>query len=115
MDRYQSEHEIENVVRAFETCETGKDDFKHRDHLVVAIWYLHTMDQPAALDRMRTGLIRFLEFHGVGTGVYSESVTVFWIERIAQRLSEFDEEVSLVERCNQIVESADFQGKPQIN
>ncbi len=114
MDRYQSEHEIEKVVRAFETCETGKDDFKHRDHLVVAIWYLHTMDQPAALDRIRTGLLRFLEFHGVGTGVYSESVTVFWIDRIAQRLSEFGEEVSLVERCNQIVESADFRGKPQI-
>lgn len=115
MDRYQSEHEIENVVRAFEACETGKDDFKHRDHLVVAIWYLHTMDQPAALDRMRRGLLRFLEYHGVGTGVYSESITVFWIERIAARLSEFGPGVSLVEKCNQIVESAGFRGKPQLN
>jgi hypothetical protein len=115
MDRYQSEREIENVVRAFETCETGKDDFKHGDHLVVAIWYLHTMDQQAALDRMRTGLLRFLEYHGVGTAVYSESITVFWIERIAERLSEFGPEGSLVERCNQIVESAKFHAKPQIN
>ncbi len=115
MDRYQSEHEIENVVRAFETCETGKDDFKHSDHLVVAIWYLHTMDQSAALDRMRAGLLRFLEFHGVETGVYSEAVTVYWIERIAQRLSEFGDEVSLADRCNQIIESADFRGTPQIN
>lgn len=115
MDRYQSEHEIENVVRAFETCETGKDDFKHRDHLVVAIWYLHTMDQQAALDRMRTGLLRFLEYHDVGTGVYSESVTVFWIEKIAQRLRELGPEMSLVDRCNQIIESADFCGKQQIS
>ena len=115
MNPYQSEHDIEKVVRGFETCETGKDDFKHRDHLVVAIWYLHTMDKQAALDRMRTGLLRFLEFHSVGTGMYSEAVTVFWIERIAQRLSEFDAEVSLVERCNQVVGSADFHGKPQIS
>ena len=115
MDRYQSENDIEKVVRAFETCETGKDDFKHSDHLAVAIWYLHTMDKHAALHRMRTGLLRFLEHHGVGTGVYSESITVFWIERIAQRLSEFGAEVSLVERCNQIVESTDFHVKPQIN
>lgn len=115
MDRYQSEHEIENVVRAFERCETGKDDFKHRDHLVVAIWYLHTMDQPGALDRMRTGLLRFLEFHGVGTGVYSEAVTVYWIERIAKRMCELGPEVSLVDKCNQIIEAVGFRGKPQVN
>lgn len=115
MDRYQSENDIEKVVQAFETCETGKDDFKHRDHLAVAIWYLHTMDKQAALDRMRTGLMRFLEHHGVGRGKYSESITVFWIDRLAQRLSEFGAEVSLVERCNQIVESADFRGNPRIN
>ena len=115
MDRYESEHEIENVVRAFETCETGKDDFKHRDHLVVAIWYLHTMDAGATLDRMRTGLLRFLEFHGVGTAVYSESVTVYWIERIAKRMCELGPEVSIVEKCNQIIEAADFRGKPEIS
>jgi hypothetical protein len=115
MNPYQSEDDIEKVVRAFETCETGKDDFKHRDHLVVAIWYLHTMDRQAALDRMRTGLLRFLEFHGVGTGVYSEAVTVFWIERIAKRMCELGPEVSLVDKCNQIIEAADFRGKPQLN
>lgn len=115
MDRYQSENDIEKVVRAFETCETGKDDFKHRDHLAVAIWYLHTMDKQAALDRMRIGLMRFLEHHGVGTGKYSESITVFWIERLAQRLSELEPETSIVDRCNQIVESADFRGNARIN
>ena len=115
MDRYQSEHEIGNVVRAFETCETGKDDFKHRDHLVVAIWYLHTMDQQAALDRMRAGLLRFLRFHGVGTGKYNEAITVYWIEKIGKRLHDLGPGVSLVDKCNQIIEAADFGGKPQIN
>jgi hypothetical protein len=64
---------------------------------------------------MRTGLLRFLEFHGVGTGVYNEAVTVYWIERIARRLGELGPEVSLVDKCNQIIEAADFRGKPQIN
>jgi len=110
MDLYQSENDIEKMVRAFETCETGKDDFKHRDHLVVAIWYLHTMDKQAALDRMRTGLLRFLEHHGVRTEKYSESITVFWIDRLAKRLNDLGPGVSLVEKCNQIIESADFRG-----
>lgn len=112
MDTYRSEAEIEEVVRGFESCETGADDFKHEDHLVVAIWYLQTMDRQAALDRMRDGLLRFLTHHGGDTTKYSEAITNFWIERVAQRLSEFGPQTLLVEKCNSIVTSPDFG--PQI-
>ena len=112
METYQSEAEIEEVVRGFETCETGGDDFKHRDHLVVAIWYLQTMDRQAALDRMRSGLLRFLNHHGGDTSKYSEAITSFWIERVAEKLSELGAEISLVEKCNRIVSSEKFG--PQI-
>ena len=107
MNRYQSEAEIENVVRGFETCETGADDFRHSDHLVVALWYLHTMNRDAALDRMRAGLFRFLEHHGVDKGKYSETVTVFWIDKIAEKLKELGPDASLVQKCNVIL-AADF-------
>lgn len=112
MDTCRSEAEIEDVVRGFESCETDGDDFKHRDHLVVAIWYLQTMDRHAALDRMRTGLLRFLEHHGGGTSKYSEEITSFWIDRVAEKLDEFEAQTSLLEKCNQIVTSEDFG--PQI-
>ena len=109
MSTYQSEAEIENIVRAFETCETGKDDFKHRDHVVVAIWYVETVGREAALDRMRSSLIRFLDHHEVERKIYSETVTVFWIEKVAEKLQELGPDVSLVEKCNRIVASSEFQ------
>ncbi len=94
-----SEHEIENVVRGFEACETGADEFKHKDHLVVAVWYVHNLGRDAALERMREGLMRFLDHHHVDPKKYSETITRFWIERVAQRLDELGN-VSLVEKCN---------------
>ena len=97
-----SEHEIESVVRGFETCETGADEFKHKDHLVVAVWYVHHLGREAALERMRKGLIRFLDHHKVDPNKYSEETTSFWIERVAERLDELGN-VSVVEKCNRIV------------
>jgi hypothetical protein len=109
MNRYQSEDEIENVVRGFETCETGGDDFHHSEHLAVAVWYVHTMDRDSALDRMRAGLLRFLDHHGVEKGKYSETVTAFYIDKIAEKLSQMGPEVSIVEKCNAVL-AADFRG-----
>ena len=106
MNRYESEDEIEKVVRAFETCETGADDFHHSEHLAVAVWYLHTMDRDAALDRMRAGLLRFLDHHVGDTSKYSETITVFYIDKIAAKLEQI--EGSFIEKCNTIL-AADFR------
>ena len=110
MSCYQSEIEIENVVRGFETCTTDKTAFKHREHLTVAVWYVQTLGREAALERMRAGLLRFLDHHQVDPKKYSESITVFWIDRVVHRLSELEPEVSLVEKCNRVIEAADLHG-----
>ena len=109
MNRYQSEDEIENVVRGFEACETGADDFHHSEHLAVAVWYLHTMDRDAALDRMRAGLLRFLNHYEGNTSKYSETITVFYIDKIVEKLSQMGPEVPIVEKCNTVL-ATDFRG-----
>ena len=109
MNRYESEDKIENMVRAFEVCETGADDFHHAQHLAVAVWYLHTMDRDAALDRMRAGLLRFLDHHGVDKGKYSETITVFYVDKIVETLDQIGRDTSLVEKCNAVL-TADFGG-----
>ena len=112
MNRFHSKEEIENVVRGFETCQTDADDFRHPQHLAVAVWYVHTMDRDSALDRMRSGLLRFLEHHGVDKGKYRETVTVFWIDKIAEKLNELGPDVSVVEKCNTVLDTefADERG-----
>jgi hypothetical protein len=102
---YSSEDEIEQVVRGFETCETDKSAFKHREHLTVGVWYLQTLDTAVAVDRMRTGLLRFLDHHGVPREKYSEEVTVFWIELIRKKLMELAPNASLVDQCNYVINS----------
>ena len=102
---YSSESEIEDVLRGFETCETDKAAFKHRQHLTVAVWYLQHGDTQTALHQMRTGLLRFLDHHGVPREKYSEAVTVFWIDLIAKKLAELGPAASLVDRCNYVLSS----------
>ena len=105
MSYYHSETEIETVVRAFEACRIDKTEFKHAQHLTVATWYVQMLGKDAALDRMRAGLITFLDHHGVDKGKYNETVTVFWIQQIAEKLNELGVEMSLVEKCNRVVET----------
>lgn len=100
-DPYSSESEIETVVRGFESCTTGKDDFSHRDHLAMAVWYLR-QDQPQAADLMRASLHRFLDHHGCREN-YHETLTLFWIQIVKRSLAALPLELSLLEATNSVV------------
>lgn len=100
---YSSESEIEQIIRGFETCEIDKTAFKHREHLTVAVWYLQTLDPRHAVERMRAGLLRFIDHHGVPREKYSEDVTVYWVGLIAEKLAELKPDTSLLDQCNYIL------------
>lgn len=102
---YESEQEIEQVVRGFETCATAKTDFHHREHLTVAVWYLQTLSREQALAAMRSGLQRFIKHHGVDPKKYSEETTVFWVDAVAATLREIGERQSVLEKCNQVIDA----------
>jgi hypothetical protein len=100
---YDSEEEIERLVRDFESCAIAAADFHHREHLVVAFWYLQTRSRDEALDAMRSGLFNFIDHHGVDRKKYKEEVTVFWVDAIASQLEAMKPELCLVEKCNQLI------------
>ena len=77
---YQNVDEIEEVVRGFESCSTGKEEFSHPSHLTVALWYLTHYSFEQAMAKMRAGLHRFLAHHQVPAGKYNETITQFWLK-----------------------------------
>lgn len=99
---YNNESEIEDMVRGFELCTTGKDDFNHRDHLAVAVWYSR-LDQARAADYMRASLHRFLDHYGCREN-YHETLTLFWIRVVQRELQSSTANLSLLEATNAVVE-----------
>jgi hypothetical protein len=104
MKRYESEQEIEAIVTGFESCATGVDDFSHRDHLTVAVWYLHNSTQQQAFEKMCAGLLRFLDHHGVGRAKYDEALTMKWIRLVDVTMEELNPGLSLLDVTNVVVE-----------
>lgn len=102
---YKDVSEIEAVVEGFETCTTAKDDFTHHSHLTVAAYYLDSSNELEATQRMRTGLHRFLDYHGVGRAKFHETLTVFWIRTVSAFLDRLDRKFTLLEKTNAVVGS----------
>src|SRR5437867_5113051 len=88
MKTYGSENEILALVRSFEDASVSRDDWKHREHLIVALYYVSHCDLKAATDKMRAGLLNLLR-NGFSVDLakempYHETLTVFWMRTIAQ-------------------------------
>jgi hypothetical protein len=78
--RFSNEAEIRELVRRFETCQLPLQEFSHRAHVAVATTFLIDDDR-VALERMRSGLMRFTAHYGK-ENKYSEEITRKWMEKL---------------------------------
>ena len=101
---YKDASEIEEVVAGFEDCTTAKDAFTHLSHLTVATYYLLNSSSAVAFEKMRVGLFRFLDHHGVGRSKYNEQVTRAWLKEIQNVIQQSDADASLVWLTNSVLE-----------
>ena len=98
---YGSDEEVLEVVRKFESCEYAPDDFKHRLHLTVGLVYLLDAPYSEALERMRQSLRRFVKHHKL-SGVYHETLTVFWMRRVLAFTEQADRTLGLARLANEL-------------
>jgi len=107
--KYESENEILAVVRSFEDGSISRDDWKHAEHLTVALYYLSHHDIETATEKMRKGIFSLLRSFGVDLTKempYHETLTVFWMRTVADFNSMSDGD-SLLGKANGLVATFD--------
>ena len=87
MTKYKTYEEIEALVLAFESATISRDDWKHAEHMVVALYYLESHDFDTATAKMRDGIFTLLR-NGFGVDLtkempYHETMTTFWMRTVA--------------------------------
>jgi hypothetical protein len=90
--------EILILVEHLERCLLPKNEFHHRDHLAVAVFYLYSSGFQGAVECMRASLTRFAAHHEV-SGLFHETLTRFWLKQVELRL---DRRLCLGESVRQV-------------
>ena len=104
---FDADADLDALVAAFERAEAPAGGFSHQAHLAVALTYLDRHGLEGATERMRSGLLSFLE-HAFGDRSaaevkYRETVTVFWLRLLAAELAASDASRPLHERVNMLL------------
>ena len=93
--------EIEQLVVSFESCTIDPAKFHHNAHLLVALWYLFQLPEPAAYARMRESLRRFTSHHQ--SEGYNETLTLFWLKLVGHSLGHGQARRSLIEHAHELL------------
>ena len=113
---YNDIGEIVALVRAFETGTLTRAEWRHREHLTVALWYLLHHDFDSAVALMRANILRFLTAVGVDLTremPYHETLTMFWMRRLATECcAAHANELTLVALFNRVVETCSDKDLP---
>lgn len=99
---YADTAEIAIVVRKLEHCEYSTQEFKHGMHLAVAAWYLRQSSYEDALDRMRSTLQRFTQYHRVTA--YHETITRFWLRLASDFMTNHPTNQNFAAQVNALIE-----------
>jgi len=99
---FRDDTEIEALVRAFEKCEIHPAEFKHYQHLAVALWYVTHLPFDEAGSLMRTGIQKLAAAYNK-TG-YHETITLFWLAMVRSVFARAANDESVAAIANRLIE-----------
>lgn len=109
MKRFNTEKDISDVVESFEKGTISRTDWKHAEHLTVALYYLQNNDYETAYHKMRDGIFNLLRAFAVDFSKempYHETLTVFWLKTVDD-FRQTKKDCSITEICNELIEKHD--------
>ncbi|MEP7038580.1 MAG: hypothetical protein ABI891_09555 [Acidobacteriota bacterium] len=83
--KYKNAGEMAAVVESFERGTISRENWRHAEHLTVALHYLSHHDDETALTKMRCGIFNLLKAFEVDLTKempYPETMTVFWMRTV---------------------------------
>jgi hypothetical protein len=92
MLNFRTSEDLTAFVFAFESSSLPKKEWTHAAHLAIGAFYVLRHGSVEALNRIRVGIRRVNESHGVensDTRGYHESLTRFWLSVIEQFLEAY--------------------------
>lgn len=98
-------HEVADLVSRFDDGTLPQAEWTHRAHLTVALWYASHHAPAEALDRMRSGILRLNQAHGVPTTPtrgYHETITRFYMRVVAHHVRAEAAPGDWAERANRL-------------
>lgn len=107
--KYTTEDEIKELVDKFENATVGRNEWKHAEHLIVALWYASHHDLETAYAKMKSGIFKLLGAFGVDLSKempYHETLTVFWM-RAVYDFNASANGSSLTEKAGSLIETFD--------
>jgi hypothetical protein len=104
---YKTDDEIRTLVESFEACSFHPSEFRHYQHLTVALWYVWHLPFDVAETRMKAGIRRLAQTYGkMG---YHETITVFWLRMVANFAAREGRGPSLAETANRLISEYDIK------
>lgn len=101
-----TDEDVLSLVRSFEDATISRDEWKHAEHLIVALYYVSHHDIVTAAMKMRGGILNLLK-KGFGVDLerempYHETITIFWIRAVA-RFNASKNGTSIAEKVTEMV------------
>ena len=79
MESHELSQDDRDFCSAFESCAVAPSQFNHEAHVRLAYIYLVESGVEPAVQRMREGLLNFIEHNGIPRSKFHETITRAWV------------------------------------
>jgi len=108
-----TDQEIFCFIEEFESTAWPFERWHHREHLVMATWYLSKLNEKESIEKIRSGIIRYNKSKGIPQKIdsgYHDSITIFLAKGISAYLGALPINMTLIEKTQQVIDQfSDFK------